>query len=42
MKEGDHFFLLDRDSGDGWTKVRNKSDESEGFVPTSYLNLHFY
>lgn len=29
-------IVLD-DMGDGWLKVRKKSDNSEGFVPESYI-----
>jgi len=38
MKAGEQFFVLEHDSGDGWTKVRSKTDSKEGFVPTTYLN----
>lgn len=41
MGEGEEMFVLEQDQGDGWTRVR-KHDNSEGFVPTSYIQCHFY
>nr|XP_022322091.1 formin-binding protein 1-like isoform X7 [Crassostrea virginica] len=41
MTEGEEMFVLEQDQGDGWTRVR-KHDNSEGFVPTSYIQCHFY
>lgn len=41
MGEGEEMFVLEQDHGDGWTRVR-KHDNSEGFVPTSYIQCHFY
>lgn len=41
MGEGEEMFVLEQDQGDGWTRVR-KHDSSEGFVPTSYIQCHFY
>ena len=43
MVENEEMFVLEQDQGDGWTRVR-KGDESqsEGFVPTSYIQCHFY
>jgi formin-binding protein 1 len=37
MREGDELLLLERDVGDGWTRVRHQRSGHEGFVPTSYL-----
>jgi hypothetical protein len=37
MKEGEKMLLLERDVGDGWTRVRHLLTNAEGFVPTSYL-----
>lgn len=37
MNEGDELLLLERDMGDGWTRVRHRISNAEGFVPTSYL-----
>lgn len=48
MKEGDEMVLLERDEGDGWTRVRliNKGAGDvlpmEGFVPTTYLHCRWY
>ena len=41
MEENEEMFVLEQEQGDGWTRVR-KNDESEGFVPTSYIQCHFY
>ncbi|KAF7637541.1 hypothetical protein Mgra_00003057 [Meloidogyne graminicola] len=42
MNEGDELLLLERDMGDGWTRVRHRISNSEGFVPTSYLECKWY
>ncbi|VDK49502.1 unnamed protein product [Anisakis simplex] len=42
MNEGDEMVLIERDEGDGWTRVRNISSNIEGFVPTSYLHCKWY
>ncbi|VDO46697.1 unnamed protein product [Onchocerca flexuosa] len=42
MEEGDEMILLERDEGDGWTRVRHVSSAREGFVPTSYLQCRWY
>lgn len=42
MKEGDEMLLLERDEGDGWTRVRHIATNLEGFVPTSYLQCKWY
>ncbi|KAK1007106.1 hypothetical protein LTS01_002800 [Friedmanniomyces endolithicus] len=43
VSEGVDFMLVEADSGDGWLKVRIKSQEdgseAEGFVPASYVEL---
>lgn len=41
MSENEEMQILEEDQGDGWTRVR-KSDGSEGFVPSSYVQCHFY
>lgn len=41
MVENEEMWVLEQDQGDGWTRVR-KNDSSEGFVPTSYVQCHFY
>lgn len=41
--ENEEMFVLEMDQGDGWTRVRkNDQEQSEGFVPTSYIQCHFY
>lgn len=42
MKESQEFLLLEKDAGDGWTKIRGMDNHLEGFVPTTYLECHFY
>lgn len=42
MEEGQEMILLERDEGDGWTRVRHVASASEGFVPTSYLLCRWY
>lgn len=41
MDEQEEMQILEEDQGDGWTRVR-KHDGSEGFVPSSYIQCHFY
>ena len=41
MEENEEMSVLEQDQGDGWTRVRKK-DETEGFVPTSYIQIHFF
>lgn len=40
MQDGEQVFLIEKDEGDGWTRVR-KSTGDEGFVPTTYLDCHY-
>jgi len=42
MKEGDDMLLLEKDEGDGWTRIRHLATKVEGFVPTSYLHCQWY
>uniref|UniRef100_A0A0N4V290 SH3 domain-containing protein n=1 Tax=Enterobius vermicularis TaxID=51028 RepID=A0A0N4V290_ENTVE len=42
MIEGDEMALIERDEGDGWTRVRNLATGKEGFVPTTYLECRWY
>lgn len=41
MSENEEMQILEEDQGDGWTRVR-KVDASEGFVPSSYIQCHYY
>ncbi|XP_053381370.1 formin-binding protein 1-like isoform X2 [Mercenaria mercenaria] len=41
MQENEEMWVLEQDQGDGWTRVR-KNDSSEGFVPTTYVQCHYY
>uniref|UniRef100_A0A915IKG8 SH3 domain-containing protein n=1 Tax=Romanomermis culicivorax TaxID=13658 RepID=A0A915IKG8_ROMCU len=47
IKQTERLLLLEKDTGDGWTKVRRQpandsASVDEGFVPTSYLQLTWY
>lgn len=38
MQENEELYLIEKDQGDGWTRVRRMNGEyEEGFVPTSYI-----
>lgn len=39
--ENEEMQILEQDQGDGWTRVR-KTDSTEGFVPTSYIECHYF
>jgi len=41
MGQGEEFSIVEQDQGDGWTRVR-RANGDEGFVPTSYVNCHFF
>lgn len=41
MTEGEEFALVERDEGDGWTRVRRSGTDQEGFVPSSYLRIEW-
>ncbi|CAJ0935372.1 unnamed protein product, partial [Mesorhabditis belari] len=42
LAEGEEYLLLEKDEGDGWTRVRKIDGAFEGFVPTSYLKCKYY
>ena len=39
MDEGEELEVVELDQGDGWTRVRRITNEEEGFVPTSYIDI---
>ncbi|KAF2362739.1 SH3 domain [Trinorchestia longiramus] len=40
LTEGEELYVIELDAGDGWTRVRRMaSDGTEGFVPTSYIQV---
>lgn len=39
MADGEELLVIEVDQGDGWTRVRRPADLTEGFVPTSYIQL---
>lgn len=42
MIENEELLVIEADQGDGWTRVRRQVDSTEGFVPTSYIQLSLY
>lgn len=40
IREGESLLLIEKDEGDGWTRVKKHMGD-EGFVPTSYLECHY-
>ncbi|VDO46600.1 unnamed protein product [Haemonchus placei] len=42
MQEGEELLLIERDEGDGWTRVRRLASSVEGFVPSSYLQCKWF
>ncbi|KIH63963.1 SH3 domain protein [Ancylostoma duodenale] len=42
IQEGEELLLIERDEGDGWTRVRRIDNSTEGFVPSSYLQCKWY
>lgn len=40
MAAGEQFMIIERDQGDGWTRVR-RTDGDDGFVPTSYIDCKY-
>ena len=39
MDEAEAFNVLEKDQGDGWTRVRRTVNSEEGFVPSAYLEI---
>nr|XP_033780596.1 cdc42-interacting protein 4 isoform X2 [Geotrypetes seraphini] len=39
INEGEELSLMEEDKGDGWTRVQ-KNKGTEGYVPTSYVQIH--
>lgn len=43
MLENEELYLIEKDQGDGWTRVRRMNGEcEEGFVPTSYIEVTLF
>ncbi|XP_022697164.1 formin-binding protein 1-like isoform X2 [Varroa jacobsoni] len=42
MNEQDEMYIVELDQGDGWTRVRMRNGNDEGFVPSSYLDITMY
>lgn len=41
ITEGEEMALIEKDEGDGWTRVRHLATGKEGFVPTTYLECRW-
>ncbi|KAG8447732.1 hypothetical protein GDO86_015011 [Hymenochirus boettgeri] len=39
VTEGEILSVIEEDKGDGWTRIR-RSEEEEGYVPTSYIEVY--
>ena len=42
IRDGEKLLLIQKDTGDGWTRVRKVGSMVEGFTPTSYLKCEWY
>lgn len=42
MEANEKLWLIEKDEGDGWTRVRKENNSSEGFVPSSYLKTTWF
>uniref|UniRef100_A0A913HE17 SH3 domain-containing protein n=1 Tax=Strongyloides stercoralis TaxID=6248 RepID=A0A913HE17_STRER len=41
LKEGEELLIIEKDEGDGWTRIKDKTGDKEGFVPTTYLQCTY-
>ncbi|CAI5456379.1 unnamed protein product [Caenorhabditis angaria] len=39
---GEKLMLIEKDEGDGWTRVRKHDNSQDGFVPSSYLKVTWF
>uniref|UniRef100_A0A8R1HSJ8 Transducer of Cdc42-dependent actin assembly protein 1 n=2 Tax=Caenorhabditis japonica TaxID=281687 RepID=A0A8R1HSJ8_CAEJA len=42
MEAMEKLWLVEKDEGDGWTRVRKENNSADGFVPSSYLKPTWY
>lgn len=42
MHQGDQFYVVAADSGDGWTLVSSLDSSHQGYVPSGYINVQYY
>uniref|UniRef100_A0A336MV54 CSON006392 protein n=2 Tax=Culicoides sonorensis TaxID=179676 RepID=A0A336MV54_CULSO len=42
IKDGEELHVIELDQGDGWTRVRRMNEWTEGFVPTTYIEITLY
>ncbi|CAO4382961.1 unnamed protein product [Caenorhabditis nigoni] len=42
MDPNEKLWLIEKDEGDGWTRVRKENNSADGFVPSSYLKTTWY
>ncbi|CCD68288.1 Transducer of Cdc42-dependent actin assembly protein 1 homolog [Caenorhabditis elegans] len=42
MEANEKLWLIEKDEGDGWTRVRKENNSADGFVPSSYLKVTWF
>uniref|UniRef100_A0A1I7T5M5 SH3 domain-containing protein n=1 Tax=Caenorhabditis tropicalis TaxID=1561998 RepID=A0A1I7T5M5_9PELO len=42
MEAHERLWLIEKDEGDGWTRVRKENNSADGFVPSSYLKMTWF
>ncbi|CAI2355664.1 unnamed protein product [Caenorhabditis sp. 36 PRJEB53466] len=42
MEANEKLWLIEKDEGDGWTRVRKENNSADGFVPSTYLKVTWY
>ncbi|XP_063701879.1 formin-binding protein 1-like isoform X2 [Culicoides brevitarsis] len=42
IKDGEELHVIELDQGDGWTRVRRMNEWTEGFVPTTYIEITLF
>lgn len=42
MESNEKLWIIEKDEGDGWTRVRKCDNSADGFVPSSYLKIQYY
>lgn len=42
MEANEKLWLIEKDEGDGWTRVRKENNSTDGFVPSSYLKITWF
>ncbi|EGT54851.1 CBN-TOCA-1 protein [Caenorhabditis brenneri] len=42
MEANEKLWLIEKDEGDGWTRVRKENNSADGFVPSSYIKTTWF